>query len=109
MTEVFDLNQANWDYHAMVPDLLRMSQLPLPQATRANTPAPAKRAAYPGNWLNAAYWQKKLGDMDYDEEDKLDTPRFNRELWKGMMGNQRYPNLRSGKDLRENRDQLLEE
>jgi hypothetical protein len=45
--------------------------------------------------------------MDYDEEDKLDTPRFNRELWKGMMGKLPYPTERSGKDLRQNREALL--
>jgi len=45
--------------------------------------------------------------MDYDEEDKLDTSRFNRELWKGMMGNKPYPQIRSGKDLRQNREALL--
>jgi DNA-binding beta-propeller fold protein YncE len=113
MTEVFDLNQSNWDYHAIVPDLLRISQLPLPPATRANSlPVERRHAlprAYARNLLNAGYWQKKLGDMDYDEEDKLDTPRFNRELWKGMMNNQKYPSFRSGKDLRENREQLLRE
>jgi hypothetical protein len=27
--------------------------------------------------------------MDYDEEDKLDSPRFNRELWIGMMAHSR--------------------
>jgi len=56
---------------------------------------------------SASYWQKKLGGMDYSEEDKLDTPRFNLELWKGMMGNKPYPTERSGKDLRENRKELL--
>ena len=45
--------------------------------------------------------------MDYSEEDKLDTARFNLELWKGMMGNEPYPAERSGKDLRENRKELL--
>ena len=45
--------------------------------------------------------------MDYDEEDKLDTPRFNLELWKGMMGRQPYPKQRDGRSLRENRQALL--
>jgi len=45
--------------------------------------------------------------MDYDVEDKLDTPRFNRELWKGMMNGRPYPAERSGKDLQVNRDALL--
>jgi len=45
--------------------------------------------------------------MDYEIEDKLDTPRFNRELWKGMMGKRSYLRSRSGQDLRRNREMLL--
>jgi hypothetical protein len=56
---------------------------------------------------DAKYWQRRLGDMDYDVEDKLDVGRFNRELWKGMMGKIPYPDQRSGKDLRENRAAML--
>ncbi len=108
MTEVFDLNQTTWNYRAVVPDLLRQSELPLPPPTVANSlPQTGHGLAYARLNRNGAYWQKKLGDMDYDEEDKLDTPRFNRELWKGMMGRLPYPTERSGKDLRQNRDALL--
>jgi hypothetical protein len=45
--------------------------------------------------------------MDYEEEDKLDTPRFNHELWKGMMGEKPYPRQRNGANLRENRAAFL--
>jgi hypothetical protein len=45
--------------------------------------------------------------MDYDVEDKLDTARFNRELWKGLMPNKPYPKTRSGEDLSQNREALL--
>jgi DNA-binding beta-propeller fold protein YncE len=108
MTEIFDPNQSAWDYRAIVPNLLRTSQLPLPKATAENSlPPTAHILASARDWHNGKYWQKKLGDMDYDEEDKLDTPRFNRELWKGIMGSTPYPVNRSGKDLRENRDALL--
>jgi DNA-binding beta-propeller fold protein YncE len=109
MTEVFDLNQAaTWSYRAIVPDMLRQSELPLPPATVANSlPPTARSLAHARDTHNGAYWQKKLGDQDYDEEDKLDTPHFNRELWKGMMGRRPYPTERSGKDLRQNRDALL--
>ena len=46
--------------------------------------------------VSAAWWQKRLGKEDYGEEDKLDTPRFNRVLWKGLMGDRPYPARRSG-------------
>jgi hypothetical protein len=93
-----------------VPDLLRTSQLPLPKATAENSlPRSSHVLASAQDRHTGAYWQKKLGDMDYDEEDKLDTPRFNRELWKGIMGKKPYPTERSGKNLRENREALLAE
>ena len=108
MTEVFDLNQSTWNYTPIVSDLLRTSQLPLPPATAENSlPRTPRVLAYAKDMRTARYWQKKIGDMDYEEEDKLDTPRFNRELWKGMMGNKPYPKQRSGKNLRENRAAFL--
>ncbi|HLI85728.1 MAG TPA: bifunctional YncE family protein/alkaline phosphatase family protein [Bryobacteraceae bacterium] len=108
MTEVFDLRQTAWDYNAIVPELLRASQLPLPKATAENSLSPGTHMlASAIDRHNGAWWQKKLGDMDYDEEDKLDTPRFNRGLWKGIMGRKPYPVERSGKDLRQNRETLL--
>jgi hypothetical protein len=108
MTEAFDLHQTTWSYNPLVPGILRTSELPLPPATVENSlPRTAPILAYDKDIHNAVYWQKKLGDMDYDVEDKLDTPRFNRELWKGMMGDKPYPKQRSGKDLRLNRAVLL--
>jgi len=95
-------------YTPVVPDLLRTSQLPLPNATAENSlPRSPWVLSFAKDQHDAAYWQKKIGDMDYDEEDKLDTPRFNRELWKGTMGKKPYPKQRSGKNLRENREALL--
>jgi DNA-binding beta-propeller fold protein YncE len=109
MTAVFDLSQSNWSYNAIVPELLRTSQLPLPRATAENSlPRTQRVLVYAKDRHSAAYWQRHLGDMDYDVEDKLDTVRFNRELWKGMMGNKPYPRSRSGKNLRENRELTTE-
>ena len=108
MTEVFDLNQSNWTYSAAVPELLRTTELPLP-ARAAAEPVPnvARMLAESRNRHPAAWWQKRLGGMDYEEEDKLDTPRFNRVLWQGVMGGRPYPARRSGKNLRENREALV--
>ena len=107
MTGVFDLGQRAWTYDAVVPGLLRTSELPLPPAGAADAPAGTGALAFARDRHPSAYWQTRLGDMDYDEEDKLDTPRFNRELWKGMMGDRPYPLIRSGKDLRIDREALL--
>jgi hypothetical protein len=108
MTEVFDLNQSSWSYTAKVPDLLRTSQLQLPVATAENSlPRTPDVLARMHDTHDAKYWNRKIGDMDYDVEDRLDTTRFNRELWKGMMGNKPYPKKRTGQNLRENREALL--
>lgn len=108
MTEIFDLNQSAWSFNAKVPDLLRTSQLPLPPPTAENSlPRTPAVLAWMHDKHDARYWQKRIGDMDYDVEDRLDTGRFNRELWKGMMGSKPYPKVRSGEDLRENRAALL--
>jgi len=104
MSEVFDLNQQGWSYSAVVPDLLRASQLPLPPPTAENSlPRSERVLQYAKDRHPASYWQKRLGGMDYDKEDKLDTQRFNLELWKGMMGDKPYPEHRSGKNHRDNR------
>ncbi len=108
MTEVFDPTQSAWDYQALVPDLLRTSQLALPVATAANSlPRTPEVLAWARDKHDGKYWQRRLGDMDFEVEDKLDTGRFNRELWKGLMGKKPYPVARPGTNLRENRAALL--
>jgi DNA-binding beta-propeller fold protein YncE len=107
MTEIFDLNLSKWSYTPVVPELLRTTALPLPARAANERLGTASVLAGTRNQHDARWWQKKLGDMDFDEEDKLDTPRFNQVLWKGLMGKQAYPKLRSGKNLRENRPALL--
>jgi hypothetical protein len=108
MSEVFDLNQSSWSFNAMVPDLLRTSELPLPAATAENSlPRTPAVLAWARDKHDATYWHKRLGDQDYDEEDKLDTSKFNKEIWKGMMGKKPYPVVRGGQDLRAGRSDLL--
>jgi hypothetical protein len=45
--------------------------------------------------------------MDFETEDRVDPKDFNRILWKGLMGNKPYPAATAGKDLRQNREELL--
>jgi hypothetical protein len=45
--------------------------------------------------------------MDFTTEDKFDFATYNRILWKGLMGSKPYPVYRTGKDLRQNRKELL--
>jgi hypothetical protein len=45
--------------------------------------------------------------MDFEEEDRVDPLDFNHILWKGLKGKKRYPAAPTGKDLRQNREELL--
>jgi hypothetical protein len=46
--------------------------------------------------------------QDFKREDNLDTERYNRALWSGLMGDDvPYPAERHGRDLSRNRAALL--
>ncbi len=109
MTDVFDLNQSEWNYTAIVPEVLRTTQLPLPARTAQNSlPANEHVLAYAKPRRTPAYWEERMHGMDFSVEDKLDTERFNQVLWSGLMGEDvPYPTIRHNRDLRENRQQLL--
>jgi DNA-binding beta-propeller fold protein YncE len=101
MAGVFDRAQADWSFTAQVPAVLRTTQLPLPPPSQAEAacPAPPPRPA--------TYWAKAMAGQDFSQEDRLDTPRFNRALWRGLKGAAPYPVRRDGRDLREGRAALL--
>jgi DNA-binding beta-propeller fold protein YncE len=106
MTAVFDRALQSWDYEAIVPAVLRTTQLPLPSATAAES-APADRdEAQPRH--DAAYWAARTEGMDFSAEDRLDTPRFNRILWAGLMGDAvPFPDKPKPANLRRHRRRLL--
>jgi hypothetical protein len=101
MADAFDLRQADWTFAAQVPAVLRATQLPLPPQTAAEAacPAPPPRSS--------AYWAAVMAGQDFSQEDRLDTPRFNHALWRGLKGDQPYPVRRGGQNLREGRPALL--
>jgi YVTN family beta-propeller protein len=103
MAEIFSTQQSAWSYKAKVPAVLRTTQLPLPAAAsdeKAGTNATPLR--------DAAYWASVTQDFNFNEEDKLDSERFNLVLWNGLRGEgQPYPSERSGLDLRQGRAALL--
>ena len=46
--------------------------------------------------------------MDFSVEDHLDSAKFNRVVWQGVMGGSKaYPWYRTGEDLSHNRFELL--
>jgi hypothetical protein len=101
MADVFDPAAADWSFTAQVPAVLRTTQLPLPPPTSAETACPAATPR------PAAYWAAAMAGQDFSQEDRLDTAKFNRALWRGLKGDAPYPARRDGRDLREGRPALL--
>jgi len=44
--------------------------------------------------------------MDFSREDRIPTQKFNRILWKGMMGAKPYPALKPGKKPQHEADEV---
>jgi DNA-binding beta-propeller fold protein YncE len=109
MIDVFDRSQRDWTYTAIVPEILRQTGLPVPGRTQANSlPMSDRVRRFSVPRRDAEYWAKAMDGQDFKREDKLDTVRFNRALWTGLMGEDvPYPTERHGRDLSRGRAALL--
>lgn len=87
MSDVFDPKASAWSYRAVVPDVLRSTQLPLPQDEHAKIAFPRR---------SAAYWTAVMAGQDFSGPDRVDPVTFNRALWRGLTGNSTYPVVRRG-------------
>ena len=57
---------------------------------------------------DAAWWAAKTRGFDFSDADRVDADAFNRVLWQGTMGDKLpYPTVRSRRDLRKNRAELI--
>lgn len=87
MTAVFDRHAKPLAYTAIVPDVLRTTELPLPPRTAQNSlPRSSETAQYEQPKRTAAYWSRVMAGQNFATEDHLDTQRFNRALWMGLRG-----------------------
>ena len=113
MADIFDLTQTTWTFKAQVPAGLKGTSLPVSSSSLLPKHLRLWRAGIQDSnraQHSAAYWSKVMEGQDFDEEDKLDTVAYNRALWKGLMGDDvPYPAVRDGRDLRQNRAQLLKD
>src|SRR5207244_341266 len=81
MSDAFDPSaDASWSFAATVPAVLRDTMLPLP------APATPDAEQAPRRERDAAWWAAETAGMDFRVEDRLDVERYNRILWKGIMG-----------------------
>lgn len=110
MSDVFDETSQSWTYNAIVPEVLRTTSLPLPPRTAKNSlPLTERVLAFAKPRGDAASWEKAMAGQNFTVEDKLDEPRFNLALWRGLMGADRpYPTVRHGRDLSRDRARLLD-
>jgi len=109
MAGVFTTTPKPWTYTAIVPAILRTTRLPLPPPRQARLAVPSENSgAFAHPLHSAAYWAAATRGFDFAVEDDLNTPLFNRILWKGLMGPAvPYPTVRNGRDLRHHRKLLL--
>jgi DNA-binding beta-propeller fold protein YncE len=88
MTDAFDTNQANWSYSAVPAQILYTTTLPILNKYVQNN------AALPHPTHDAAWWEAKTKGFDFSQEDRIDSDRFNRIIWEGLMGEKPYPTTR---------------
>ncbi|WP_198419377.1 beta-propeller fold lactonase family protein [Geomonas terrae] len=103
MTDIFTTAPAPWSFTAKPAPILYGTTLPpfvglSPLSKTAKVPKPTH---------DAKYWAKVTKGMDFSSEDKFNFARYNRVLWKGLMGERPYPAKPTGKNLRHNRKELL--
>ncbi len=88
MTDAFNISQASWTYSATPSSYLYGTSLPILNKYVQNP------NAIPHPTHDAAWWEAQTKGMDFSQADRIPTEKFNRILWKGMMGGKPYPALK---------------
>lgn len=83
MADIFNPTPSPWSFTAAPSAYLYNTQLLLP-------PKPAGLLV-PKPTHSAKYWARVTKGMDFTDADRVDPSKFNRILWKGLMGNKPYP------------------
>jgi hypothetical protein len=102
MTNAFDTTQSSWTFSAFPALVLFNTQLPL---LNKGSMKKINLATIPNPTHDAAWWEARTKGFDFTEPDRVDPDKFNRVIWEGLMGDKPYPTVRSGADLRQNRQQ----
>ena len=97
MANAFDITKSEWTYSAVPAPILLTSTLPI---MAKQIVANGHALALPHPTHDAAWWEAKTRGFDFSVEDRIDSEKFNRILWEGLMGDKPYPTTRSGADLR---------
>jgi hypothetical protein len=96
MSDVFDINSSGkWNFVAEASTVLKVTKL---------AQAPSRlgvqfaRGADVKPKHDAKYWAKVTADFDFSDADRVPPDKFNRVLWKGLMGRKHYPDLKGVRD-----------
>jgi DNA-binding beta-propeller fold protein YncE len=109
MAAVFTKSKSNrrWDYIAIVPEVLRTTDLPLPPPDES-TSLSTSDLVFARPRRTAQWWEERTQGQDFKRADNLDADKFNRVLWAGLKGEDvPYPVERHGRDLSKDRKRLL--
>ena len=107
MADAFDLKQTAFSYNPEVPEILYTTDLPLPPKPVMPSRSGFQKA-FSQPTRDAAYWEQAFAGQNFAKLDSLDPVAFNLALWKGLKGDDvPYPDVRHGRDLRENREPLI--
>jgi hypothetical protein len=112
MADSFSAEYKPWSYTARVAAVLRTTELPLPAVVASVGDSKDDAVEFDARYMrprhDAAWWEKKMRGQDFSVEDDLDTGKFNRALWLGLVGpGIPFPTRTTGIDLSENRAELL--
>jgi YVTN family beta-propeller protein len=91
MTNVFDIRSFGpWSYTATASTVLLTTSLKLAQGKEAVKFAqgPIVKPKH-----SAAYWARVTAGFDFSDADRVPPARYNRVLWKGLMGSKPYPKM----------------
>jgi hypothetical protein len=101
MADIFNTTPLAWSFAAVPSAYLYDTDL------ASVLPVRSVGMVVPKSTHSAKYWAQVSRGMDFSSEDKFNFARYNRILWKGLMGNKPYPAASTGKDLRQNRKEYL--
>lgn len=89
MTDVFDIKSSGvWTFQAEASCLLLKTDLKN-QLAPLLTQCMASSNVKPKH--DATYWAKATAGFDFSDADRVPPAKFNRVLWKGLMGRRPYP------------------
>jgi hypothetical protein len=89
MTDVFDTKSSgDWNFVATASTVLAGAQI-----AQVSTGLGVQFAAGPHvkPKHNAQYWAKATSKFDFSDADRVPPGKFNKVLWKGLMGGKPYP------------------